>query len=269
MTARRRPGPVRRALGRRPRASAATLVAALALAAPSPAAAEGAPFPETPILTTPLRAPGTQLQAQAQTQPQQVPAPSLAPAPAQSPTQAPAAPPQAQPAPPATSQLRGAPRSPVLIVNRQAVLENSAAAQALQATERETLERVTAELERVKQQLQAEEQELTRIKGVVPAAEFDARARDFDRRVRAERAAGQDRRAVFQKFTTEARQALASALPRVLEALRRETGALVILDSAAVAAADPALDVTQLAIQRYDAETGDVRFDPPEELMPR
>ena len=55
----------------------------------------------------------------------------------------------------------------------------------------------------------------------------------------------------------------------MLEALRRETGALVLLDASAVAAADPSLDVTSLAIERYDAEMGEVRFDPPEELMPR
>ncbi len=213
---------------------------------------------------------------------QQDPAAPAGPAPAEpAPTeqapaeQAPAAPaPEAAPAPaptagPARPSRIAIPRSPVLIVNRQAVLENSAAARALQETERETLERVTTELERVKTELQVEEQELTRLKPTLPPAQFDARAREFDRKVKAQRAAGQDRRALFQKFTQEARQALASALPRVLEALRRETGALVLLDASALAAADPALDVTALAIERYDAEMGDVRFDPPKELMPR
>ncbi|MDF2231650.1 OmpH family outer membrane protein [Albimonas sp. CAU 1670] len=212
----------------------------------------------------------------------EAPAPPVAPAPSFTPgapaqtAPSPTSPSQTTPAPvapPAAGPLRQArpavPRSPILIVNRQAVLENSAAARALQETERETLERVTAELERVKTELQVEEQELTRLKPTLPPEQFDARAREFDRKVKAERAAGQERRALFQKFTQEARQALASALPRVLEALRRETGALVLLDASALAAADPSLDVTALAIERYDAEMGDVRFDPPGELMPR
>ncbi len=160
------------------------------------------------------------------------------------------------------------PRVPVLIVNRSAVLENSEAARALQRTEREVLERVSAELARVKAELEAEEKELAELRGALPTREFDERARAFDRKVRSVRRADQERRALFQKFAQDARSALASALPRVLEQVRAETGALALLDAAAVAAADPALDATALAIARYDEEMGEVRFDPPEELIP-
>ncbi len=182
-----------------------------------------------------------------------------APAPAQGATPVPAEPaPEARP-----------PRSPVLIVNRNAVLENSAAARALQQTEREVLERVSAELARVKEELEAEEKELTALRNTLPPPDFDERARVFDRKVRSVRRADQERRALFQKFAQEARTALASALPRVLEEVRHETGALVLMDAAAVAAVDPALDVTALAIRRYDEEMGGVRFDPPDDLIPQ
>ena len=245
------------------RAWTATRLATAALAAVAALSA--------PLSTGPARAQSQdQAPAQAQT-PAQAPPRNSSPNSSQDPSRPSAqlpAPAQAGPEAAAGSRRQPLPRSPLLIVNRQAVLENSAAAHALQRTERETLERVTVELERVKEALQAEEQELTRLKDTLPVAEFEARARAFDRRVKAERNAGQDRRALFQQFTSEARQALASALPRVLEQLRREAGALVILDSSAVAAADPGLDVTQAAIHTYDQEMGDVRFDPPPGLIP-
>lgn len=158
------------------------------------------------------------------------------------------------------------PRAAVLIVNRTAVVENSVAAQALRDTERDVRARVQSELDEVKAELEAEEQALTELKQTMDPAEFDERARIFDRRVKEERRDAQERGAILVRFVQEARAALASALPRVLEELRRDAGALVILDSAAVAVADPGLDVTQQAIARYDREMGEVRFDPPADL---
>lgn len=159
------------------------------------------------------------------------------------------------------------PRAPVLIVNRTAVVENSAPALALRDTERTVRETVQRELDTVKAELEAEEQTLTTLKETMDPAEFAERARQFDRRVKEERRDAQERGAALIRFVQEARAALVSALPRVLEALRREAGALVILDSAAIAVADPGLDVTDEAIERYNIEMGDVRFDPPAGVM--
>ncbi|MGM0584555.1 MAG: OmpH family outer membrane protein [Pseudomonadota bacterium] len=156
----------------------------------------------------------------------------------------------------------------VLVVNREAVVERSAPAQALRQMERRIRERVQSELDRVKAELETEEQRLTELKETLPAEEFAERARAFDQRVREERRAAQERRALVLRFFKDARNALASAVPRVLDGLRRETGALAILDEGAVLSADPALDVTEQAVARFNAEMGEVRFDPPEELLP-
>lgn len=156
----------------------------------------------------------------------------------------------------------------VLIVDREAVVERSAPAKALQEMERRIRERVQSELDRVKAELEAEEQRLTELKETLPDDEFDDRARAFDQRVREERRAAQERSAQALRFFKDARQALASAVPRVLESLRRETGAEAILNAEAVLSADPALDVTEQAVERYNAAMGEVRFDPPEELLP-
>ncbi|MEO0680991.1 MAG: OmpH family outer membrane protein [Pseudomonadota bacterium] len=166
----------------------------------------------------------------------------------------------------AQSPTPAAPAFPILVVNRAAVLEASAPARALAQVEREVRTRVQTENDRVKAELEAEEQALADQRETLAPEAFEARALDFDRRVRAERRRAQERGALLLRFVQDARAALASALPRVLEGLRRDMGAAVLLDAGAVVAADPALDVTAAAIARYDREMGGVRFDPPEAL---
>ncbi|MEM6438458.1 MAG: OmpH family outer membrane protein [Pseudomonadota bacterium] len=156
---------------------------------------------------------------------------------------------------------------PIVIINRAAVLEASAPARALAQVERDVQTRVQAENDRVRAELETEERELTGLRETLDPDAFEARTRDFDRRVRAERRRAQERGALLLRFMQDARAALASALPRVLEGLRRDLGAAVILDAGAVVAADPSLDVTAAAISRYNEEMGGVRFDPPAALL--
>lgn len=170
------------------------------------------------------------------------------------------------PSPTPRSEASG-PSIPVMIVNRSAVLEASAPARALAQVERELQASAQQKNDRVRAELVAEERELTTLRETLDAEAFEARTRDFDRRVRAERRRAQERGALMLRFMQDARAALASALPRVLEALRRDLGAAVVLDAGAVVAADPSLDVTAAAIARYDDEMGGVRFDPPAALL--
>lgn len=168
---------------------------------------------------------------------------------------------------PAAGQEAPPPPPFAVVVNGAAVVENSAPARALRQTESEVRDRVQAENDRVQADLEARERELVRLRDELPADQFEARTAEFDRRVRAERRAAQERGALLLKFLQDARGALVSALPRVLEIVRRETGAALVIDSGAVLALDPGLDVTALAIQRYDEEMGGVRFDPPAALL--
>ncbi len=187
------------------------------------------------------------------------PAPGAASAQAQAQTEAQT---QAQ----ARIQTQPAPPAAILIVNKERVVEASAPAESLRATERRIRARLEAELVRVKSELEAEELELTRLRDTLPREEFQARAVAFDRRVRHEREAAQRRGTLLLNFVSEAQNALRSALPRVLEQLRRDRGATLLLDAGAALAADPDADVTDEAIRRYDAAMEGVSFDPPREL---
>lgn len=155
----------------------------------------------------------------------------------------------------------------ILVVNKERVIEASAPFAALRRTEQEIRAKVEARLEEVKAQLEAEELELTSLRATLSAEEFQRRTRDFDRRVRQERRDAQERGAMLLRFFNEAQAALRSALPRVLEDLRRDRGATLIVDAGAVLAISSSADVTDEAIALFDAAMGGVTFDPPEELV--
>jgi Skp family chaperone for outer membrane proteins len=167
---------------------------------------------------------------------------------------------------PLTPAPQAEPRPAIIVVNKERVIEASAPFAGLRRTEQEVRARVEAQLEKVKAELEAEELELTRLRATLPNEEFQRRTRDFDRRVREERRDAQERGAMLLRFLNEAQAALRSALPRVLEDLRRDLGAALVVDAGAVLAASDSADVTDEAIARFDAAMKGVTFDPPEEL---
>jgi Skp family chaperone for outer membrane proteins len=118
----------------------------------------------------------------------------------------------------------------------------------------------------VKEKLEAEEKKLTLLRDTTPKEEFEALTRDFDRRVRIERRAAQERGASLQKFISEAQEALLKAADPVLRELRVAKGAALLIDIGAVVAHDPAIDVTDEAIARFDAAVSEVTFTPPDDL---
>ena len=154
----------------------------------------------------------------------------------------------------------------LLIVDRERMVAQSEAARDLRRIEIDLREKVQAQLDRVKAALEAEEKELTRLRDEMPKEEFETRSRDFDRRVRIERRTAQERGAALQKFISEAQAALLSAADPVLQDLRREKGAALLIDAGAAVAFDPAIDVTDEAIARFDEAVSEVTFTPPDEL---
>lgn len=154
----------------------------------------------------------------------------------------------------------------ILVVDRERMVSQSEAARSLRRIEIELRDKVQAQLDEVKTALEAEEKELTRRRGELPKEEFETLSRDFDRRVRIERRAAQERGASLQKFIAEAQDVLLNAADPVLSDLRREKGAALLIDAGAAVAHDPAIDVTDEAIARFDAAVSEVTFTPPSDL---
>jgi Skp family chaperone for outer membrane proteins len=146
------------------------------------------------------------------------------------------------------------PASDVVVVSRERILREASAARRLRVAEEQTTAQLQGQIDDTKVQFAEEEEELTRLRAELPAAEFEARVADFDQRVRLARRVAQERAAILQKDFQDARAAIVAALPSIMERLRVEAGARVVVNADQVLAADVAIDLTDRAIALFDAE---------------
>ena len=142
----------------------------------------------------------------------------------------------------------------VVVVSRDRILRESAAARRLRDAEAEMTEKLQRQIDGTKADFAAEEAELARLRGELPEAEFESRVAAFDQRVRLARRGAQERAAALQKGFQDARAIIAAALPGLMERLRVESGAAIVLNADQVLALEPAVDLSDRAIALVDAE---------------
>ena len=141
----------------------------------------------------------------------------------------------------------------IRLVSRERLLRESAIASRLQEAEQRMTEMLQGQIDRTKEALAEEEAELARLRAELSAEVFQARIEDFDERMRTARQLTQERAAALQRGFQDARAQVVAAIPGVMEHLRRETGATVIMNADQAMAADPALDLTERAVALFDA----------------
>jgi Skp family chaperone for outer membrane proteins len=146
------------------------------------------------------------------------------------------------------------PSREVVVVSRERILREARAARRLRDAEEEMTARLQSQIDATKVQFADEEEELTRLRGELASADFEARIADFDQRVRSARRIAQERAATLQKGFQEARAVIVAALPGLMERLRLDAGARLVVNSDQVLAADPALDMTDRAVALFDAD---------------
>ena len=152
-------------------------------------------------------------------------------------------------------QARAAtPPEAVVVVSRERILREAAAANRLRVAEEEMTARLQGQIDATKVQFAEEEEELARLRAELSGPEFEARVADFDQRVRQARRVAQERAAILQKGFQDARAAIVAALPALMERLRVEAGARLVVNADQVLAADPAVDLTDRAIALFDAD---------------
>ena len=143
--------------------------------------------------------------------------------------------------------------TPVLVVDLDRVLRDSAPAveqRALEVAERRALRE---KLDGMKRALEQEEAELVVLRDTLPKAAFDKRVTDFDQRVRAARRTAQEDAAALQARIAAAQAALQQAAQPLMEAMMRERGAVLVIDRKTALAVAPAFDATDALIARLDA----------------
>lgn len=141
----------------------------------------------------------------------------------------------------------------VVIVSRERVLREAEVASRLRNAEEEMTRRLQASVDAAKAQLAAEEAELTQLRAELDTETFDARAQDFDRRIRAVRREAQERAAFLQRGFQEARATIVKALPALFEQVRQEAGAALVLNADQVLASGTGLDRTDRVIALLNA----------------
>ena len=139
-------------------------------------------------------------------------------------------------------------------VSRERLLREVEVGQELARAESEQANLLQGLIDQAKAQLAAEEAELATLRPELSQIEFETRTVDFDRRVRLVRRTAQERAARLQRRFQEARAAVVSAMPAILEALRKESGYRIIIDGDQVLAYSPELDLTDRAIELFNSE---------------
>lgn len=157
---------------------------------------------------------------------------------------------------------------PILTLNQERLYANSLFGQRV----REDLEAASADLvaenRRIEAELVSEESQLVTDRATMEPAEFRVLAEEFDARVTGIRRAQSDKRDALQRAADAERTRFFELAFPVLFALVEETGALAILNQNAVILSSRAIDVTEQAIARIDAEIGPAPLAPVPEAEP-
>lgn len=146
--------------------------------------------------------------------------------------------------------------SPILTVNEEALYSGSAWGQRVQAMLEARSHEIAADNDRIYDQLAAEEDQLTALRATLSPEEFRKRANDFDSRAQDVR---NERQLIVQELNAVAeseRHAFFSAAVPIFAAVMEEREALVILDQRMVFISADLVDVTEVLIDRIDAEIG-------------
>lgn len=141
----------------------------------------------------------------------------------------------------------------ILVVSRKRLLNDTDHARALLEAEQRLTAALQDRIDHTKAELTAEEEELARLRTTLEREEFENRTTAFDRRVRRERREAQRMAAALQNAFRVERLRLVEALDALLEEIRRDRGASVILGEDQVMAADPAIDITAEVLVRFNA----------------
>ena len=142
--------------------------------------------------------------------------------------------------------------SPILTLDSDRLLNDSAAGQALDRDLAEKSAELATENRRIEAELGEEEKALKAQRGAITTEEFRNQAAAFDSKVNTIREKQDAKLRALRTATEEARRAILLAANPVLASIMRDTGAAVILEKADVLVALQTIDVTDLAIERLD-----------------
>lgn len=151
----------------------------------------------------------------------------------------------------------GVVRSPVLTIDADQLFSESRFGQRLTDDIQTQSEELAAENRSIAGELEAEEQALTRRRPEMTPEAFRAEAEAFDARVQRIRQEQDAKERALGAQVQAAEEAFLTAVRPVLGQLMAERGAAVVLDRRTVVLSVGAVDITEAAVARIDAEMGE------------
>ncbi|MEM7470155.1 MAG: OmpH family outer membrane protein [Pseudomonadota bacterium] len=170
---------------------------------------------------------------------------------------------------PVLAQDNGDVTPQLLTLNQERLYANSVFASRVLRELEEASTQLAAENRRIEAALVSEEGQLVEDRATMAPAEFRALAEDFDARVTDIRQAQVDKRNALQARADAERARFYELAFPVLFALVEETGALAILNQNAVILSSRSIDVTDLAIERVNAQIGAAPLPPDAPTAPQ
>lgn len=156
-----------------------------------------------------------------------------------------------------TAQQLGAPQTSVLTISSERLFSESAFGQRVFGEIEAEGVLLAEENERIVAELSKEEQDLTELRATMSAEEFSPLADAFDSKVQSHRDGQRAKLDALSKRSEEARSLFFELSQPILIGLMRDTGASLIVERSNVFLSSDSTDITNLAINRIDAQIGD------------
>ena len=162
-----------------------------------------------------------------------------------------------------TAQQEGGLRLPFVTIDKDRLYVESEPGKAAQAVFEADSAALIAENRRLEAALEQEERDLTARRTLLPSAEFQKLAQEFDAKVEDLRTAQDTKSRTLTRRREEDRQAFFERSIPVLGQLMIDLNAVAIIDRSAIILTYDQLDVTDLAIARLNADFA-ARSDTPQ-----
>lgn len=149
------------------------------------------------------------------------------------------------------------PQSQILTIDQDRLFQESEYGQRIQAEIRKASQELAVENRQIEAELAAEELDLTEQRKALPPADFRVLADQFDEKVTDIRRRQDSKTVALQRQGELARNAFASNALPILSTIVEEAGAVAIIDRDSVFLTVSKIDITDIAIERMNAELGD------------
>ena len=156
------------------------------------------------------------------------------------------------------------PPARIAVLDYQAVLRDSAAAQGVREQIDELRKGYQEEMTREEEQLRAEEQELKRLRSTLSAAAFDERRRSFERRVQEAQRRAQGQARTLDRMFNQAMAQVRRQMAPIVADLTKDLGFNLVVDKSQILFAARALDISDEVADALNAKLPSLDVTAPE-----